>query len=497
MSRLRPKISFFQSRTLESILRKKRSLLIEGSAFTRPSDLVREELEIHSQSSRDPEVLGNILLEYSVGPYKISLVSLDGEYIYLSELVPKPSKELLALIEKASQELVRFVPEDRDLDDYYIAEVLRKIYSVQPIYVDTAVYLIKERLRYGKIQVLLDDPYVEDISIGGPGPVWIRHKSVVEINPHIDMIRTNIVLSMDEVLNLQRYISTRCGIYLSKSNPIVDTQLPTVDGGHRVHMVDTIITGERPEISIRKKPMERITIELLIERKSIPRAVAEYLRLVLWSRGSIVITGPPSSGKTTVLKALLYSYIPHTWKVIIIEDTPEIDIPENTPWIRYTTYDLGALHIDQFLLAKAALRSSTNRLLVIGETRGAEAQVLAQALNMGMGAITTFHGGSSEEVVTRLMSPPIALSRQQISSIWAIVIMGMECFEASGAVRCVQGVDEVVPSGDEIMIKNIYSLGMGEPSLEDLLSRSSRLPPYVKEKAAIALPERGGNEDSR
>ncbi|MEM4970014.1 MAG: type II/IV secretion system ATPase subunit [Sulfolobales archaeon] len=436
---------------------------------------------------------GEILFEYSVGPYKISVMSLDGEYIYLSELVPKPSKELLTIIEGAARELIRYVPEDQDLDDYYIAEVLKRIYSIPHDYIDLSIYLVKEKLRYGKIQVLLDDPYVEDISVSGPGPVWIRHRSIVEINPNVDMIRTNIVLSMDDVLSLQRYISTRCGVYLSRSNPIVDTQLPNSDGGHRVHMVDIIVAGERPEISIRKKLRERVTIEWLIERGSIPRAVAEYLKLVVWSRGSIVIAGPPSSGKTTLLKAILYSFVPPTWKVIIIEDTPEIEILENSPWIRYSTYDLGSLHIDQFLLAKAALRSSANKILVIGETRGAEAQVLSQALNMGMGAITTFHGGSSEEVITRLMSPPISLSKHQISSIWTIVVMSSECQEIRKTSRCVRSVDEIIPIGDDIKIKNLYSLGIGEPNTGELILNSSRLPTYVKEKAAIAVAEKGGN----
>jgi len=441
--------------------------------------------------------LGDVVFEYSVGPYRISIVNLDGEYAYMSELVPRPSKELAEVIERASRELVRYAPEDRDLDDYYIAEILGKVYGVPQEYIDVSVYLVKERLRYGRIQVLLDDPYVEDISISGPGPVWVRHRSVVEASPQADMIRTNIVLSMDEVAALQRYISTRCGIYLSRSNPIVDTQLPPADGGHRVHMVDSIVAGERPEISIRKKLRDRVTVEWLIERGSIKRSVAEYLKLVLWNRGSIVIAGPPSSGKTTLLKALLYSYIPPSWKVVIIEDTPEVDIPENSPWVRYTTYELGHLRIDQFLLAKAALRSSANRLLVIGETRGAEAQVLSQALNMGMGAITTFHGGSSEEVITRLMSPPISLSEHQVGSIWTIVVMGIGCRGIGRAARCVHRVDEIVPSGDGVRVYNIYSLESGEdPGLEDLILRSTRLPPHVREALAVGgLDGRGSGGD--
>ena len=415
----------------------------------------------------------DLVVEYSVGPYRVLITFSDGEYLYLADLAPRPPQDLVNIIDEVSKGLFRFVPDDRELDDYYIAEVLRNVYRVPSDYIDMATYLVRERFRYGKIQVLLDDPFIEDISISGPGAVWVRHKTIAEKDPGVDMIRTNVILSFDEVVMLQKYIATRSGTYVSRSNPVVDAQLPSEDGGHRVHLVDPTIARNRPEIAIRKKLGGRVTIEWLVEKGSIGEEVAEYLRRIILSRGSIVIAGPPSSGKTTLLKALLNSYVPPNWKVVIIEDTPEIEIPENSSWVRYTTYELGAIHIDQFFLAKAALRSSANRLIVIGETRGAEAQVLAQALNMGMGAITTFHGGSSEEVITRLMSPPVNMSKHQISSIWAIVIMGIGCGNSRGINRCVKRVDEIIARGrDDIDIHSVYSI---EEDSQGIIERSIRL----------------------
>ena len=452
---------------------------INSIYFPSYGDFDPKEYTLHGDPHDHNALLGNtivkevedVVIEYSVGPYRILITSSDGEYLYLADLVPRPSKDLVSIIDNLSRDLFRYAPEDRDLDDYYIAEVLRNVYRIPDDYVNMATYLVKERLKYGRIQVLLDDPYIEDISISGPGAVWVRHRIVAEKDPEADMIRTNIVLEAREVLSLQKYIATRSRTYISRSNPVVDVQLPREDGGHRVHLVDPTIAGNRPEITIRKKLEEKISVEWLIEKGSIKSEVAEYLRQIILSRGSIVIAGPPSSGKTTLLRALLNSYVPPSWKVVIIEDTPEIEIPENSSWVRYTTYELGAFHMDQFFLAKAALRSSANRLIVIGETRGAEAQVLAQALNMGMGALTTFHGGSSEEVITRLMSPPINMSKHQIGSIWTIVIMGVGCVNSKGVGRCVERVDEILVD-NEIDIHTIYSV---EDNTPGIIERSIRL----------------------
>jgi len=193
---------------------------------------------------------------------------------------------------------------------------------------------------------------------------------------------------------MQQVIATKCGTYLSTSNPIVDTQLPLSDGGHRVHMVFPTVSKNRPEIVIRKKLPMPPPIEYYVEAKVLPRALVGLFKLVIHARGSLIIAGPPGSGKTTLLRSILYYLVPKTWKVIVIEDTGEIDPQPGSPWTRYTTFELGAVKVDLFDLAKASLRASGTRLLVVGETRGAEAKVLAQALLVGLGGLTSFHASA-------------------------------------------------------------------------------------------------------
>lgn len=334
-------------------------------------------------------VPGNVVTEYRIGAYRVSVVDAGDRYEYLVSPV-SDLEDLYNVAGEKLDDIVLLMKKGNDPGD-----VLSAVLGIPRDRVADALYVLRTMLGYGKIQVLLDDPYIQDISIEGAGRVWIRHSLVEMLKPEQDFAPTNIYLSsIDEVVTLQQVIATKCNTYISTSNPIVDTQLPASDGGHRVHLVFPTVSQFRPEIVIRKRLPAPPSIEQYIEAGVMPRAVAELFRIVLNARGSIVVAGPPGSGKTTVMRSILYNLIPRTWKVIVIEDTGEIDPPPGSPWTRYTTFELGAVKVDLFDLAKASLRASGTRLIVVGETRGAEAQVLAQAMMVGLGALTSFHGAS-------------------------------------------------------------------------------------------------------
>jgi flagellar protein FlaI len=399
-----------------------------------------------------------VILDYELGIYSVKIIKSNNEYLYHISIKKEFRENYLKSLDIINRSYDRFLlslPDSKLLREHDLRDLVKKVFaSGDDKDHDMIFYLLKQELGYGKLQVLIDDPYVEDISISGVGVVWIRHSYIQETDPNIDLIKTNIrINSLEEIMILQNKIANKAGRSLSYVNPILDVQLPIEDGGHRVHLVSPLIAGERAEIVIRKNILRKVSIEDLVKRGMLPEGASEYLRQLIQLRRSIIIAGPPSSGKTTLLRAILNSFVPKHWKVIIIEDTPEIEIPPDSSWVRYSTYENGFLKIDQYILTKAALRSSVNRIIVIGETRGAEARILAQALNLGMGALTTFHGGSVKEVLTRLVSPPISLKIHQIKSINTIIVLGIESNK-----RVVKNISEIVysPESNKIRIKSIY-----------------------------------------
>jgi type IV secretory pathway ATPase VirB11/archaellum biosynthesis ATPase len=362
--------------------------------------------------------LGNVIAEYSVGAFAVRLLDVGDRVEYYVE--PRLPREVYSRVEEKLDDILLLL---RSISD--VGDVVSAVLRIDRSRACDVLYALKTITGYGKLQVLLDDPYITDISVEGSGRVWIRHILVDLIRPEQDFAPTNIVFASDsEVVQMQQIIATKCGTFLSTSNPIVETQLPLQDGGHRVHLVFPTVSRNRPEIVVRKKLPTPPHVDMLVEAKVLPRALVELFKLVIHARGSLIIAGPPGSGKTTLLRSILYYLVPRTWKVVVIEDTGEIDPPPGAPWTRYITFELGSVKVDLFDLAKASLRASGTRLLVVGETRGAEAKVLSQALLVGLGGYTTFHGSSPEEVISRFMSPPIELTASQVGMFHYVVVMG-------------------------------------------------------------------------
>jgi len=386
----------------------------------------------------------------------VQVVKIGKNYKYLVTDQPKAlgREDIVRAIESINE---------RKITLFNLIKAIRRTTGKKPKF--SELVSISRTMRYKKLQILLDDPYIEDISIVGPGTVWVRHSEILRRDPGADYIPTNITIKTQaEFLEYMELLAEKIGKLVTPLNPIADGNLPEEDGGHRVHLVHPEVTGGDGEIVIRKKRgISSISLDEMVKRNTLSPEVVGLIKRIIDRRGSIIIAGPPGSGKTTLLRAILYSLIPKEWKIVIIEDTPEIDPLPGSAWVRYVVpaslWGIGR-DVDQMSLAKAALRASVSRYIVIGETRGREARVLPQAMNMGLGSLTTFHGGSAREVVTRLMSPPIDLSPYQVAMFDAIIVMGFSTRDGK-LQRTVVSVEKPVydDSSNRVIIRKLYKIG--------------------------------------
>lgn len=238
-------------------------------------------------------------------------------------------------------------------------------------------YIERNIVGYGPIDPLMRDPNVEDISCVGPGiPVYVWHRKY-------EYIPTTVVLKTSQELDeFVIRLAHLAGKHISVAYPILDAILP---GGHRVTATfQKEVSTKGSTFTIRKFREDPITIVDLINYGTISPEIAAYFWLAMDYKMSTLILGVTGAGKTSTLNALANLLRP-TYKIVTIEDTPELRLPQEN-WVQLTarpTYLVsGASEIKLFDLVKVSLRYRPD-VIVVGEVRGEEAYVLFQAIATG------------------------------------------------------------------------------------------------------------------
>lgn len=274
------------------------------------------------------------------------------------------------------------------------------------------------------LQELLEEPEVTEIMVNGMDGIFL------EKNGKLSRWNKNFY-SRDRILDIIQQMIGACNRVVNESQPIVDARL---ENGDRVHVVLPPIAVNGPIITIRRFPNQPITMERLMELESISEEEALFLQRAVRAGYSILIAGGTGSGKTTFLNALS-EYIPKDERVIVIEDTAELQIQNVENLVRLETRAAGTEDCREITirdLIRASLRMRPSRI-VVGEVRGAEAFELLTCLNTGHdGSISTCHANSTRDTVSRLetmvlmgMELPLQAIRRQIASgIDLIVYLG-------------------------------------------------------------------------
>lgn len=300
-----------------------------------------------------------------------------------------------------------------------------------------AYYIIRDFVGLERIEPLMRDPNLEDISCIGPGiPVYVYHRKY-------GSLKTNVVFKSSEELN--RFIvklAQMCGRHVSVANPLLEGALPDGSRVQATYAITKDISTRGSTFTIRKFTKDPLTITDMLNFGTIPPLLAAYLWLAIEYRQSILISGGTATGKTSMLNALSL-FIPPEAKVVSIEDTPELRLPHEH-WIQKIAREgvEGAGAVTMFDLLKAALRERPD-YIVVGEVRGKEAYVLFQGMATGHPGLATIHSEDMETLVDRLTTPPISLPPSLLHALDIIIFMGRSRI-GSVDVRRVREMHEVI-----------------------------------------------------
>lgn len=271
------------------------------------------------------------------------------------------------------------------------------------------------------LQPLIEDKSITEIMINGPNNIFIERNGKIT--------KLEIVFQDEKKLeNIIHSIVSKVNRSINQSSPTVDARL---SDGSRMNAVLPPIALNGPILTIRKFPEKPMTIDELINLKSLDKKTAKVLESMVKAKYNIFICGGTGSGKTTFLNALS-NFIPCDERIITIEDSAELQIVNVPNIVRLETRDAnteGKGEISIKHLIRTSLRMRPDRIIV-GEVRGPEALDMLQAMNTGHdGSLSTGHANSTRDMLSRLetmvlsgAAMPLDAIRQQIASAIDIII---------------------------------------------------------------------------
>ncbi|MDR1136193.1 MAG: CpaF family protein [Clostridiales Family XIII bacterium] len=313
--------------------------------------------------------------------------------------------------EEVREAIVRYVLSHEDVSLLSICEKSEII--------DTVYNRVRKDLSI--LQPFADDREVSEIMVNGRDAIFIEKKGKV--------YRVGVSFeSAEELEEVIRRIAAKVHREINELNPILDARL---EDGSRINAVYKNVALNGPSLTIRKFPENRITMEDLLRFGTINKDAADFLRVLVIAGYNIFISGGTSSGKTTFLN-VLSNYIPQDERIVVIEDSAELQITEIENIVRLECRNAnvqGKGGVTMRHLIKSSLRMRPNRIIV-GEVRGEEVLDMIQAMNTGHdGSLSTGHANSPKGMICRLEAMylqaadfPVEAIRRQISEAIEIII---------------------------------------------------------------------------
>ncbi len=277
-------------------------------------------------------------------------------------------------------------------------------------------HIVLMSLGLGDIEYLLKDAQLEEIVINGSKKyIWVFHKKY-------GWLKTNVIFMEEARI---RHLSTLIARDVNKDftllKPLLDAHLKS---GDRVNATLFPITSFGNTLTIRKFSADPWTITDFLTSGTMDLQVAAIIWQAIQYEESVFIVGGTGSGKTSTLNVLA-NFFPPNQRIISIEDTRELQLPDTLHWVAMETRQANPEGKGEVTILDCMINTLRMRpdRIVLGEVRRKkEVEIVFESIRTGHSGYATFHASTVNETINRLINPPINLPKMDLSALGLIVV---------------------------------------------------------------------------
>ncbi|MBN2459316.1 type II/IV secretion system ATPase subunit [Candidatus Woesearchaeota archaeon] len=371
---------------------------------------------------------GGVELEnYNVGNTEVVVFDQEDDVQYLYHITPpefKLNEEEYELLDLARNIIAEHKPTRQEFIDptrmrevfYNVGhDLLEELSTYRNVKVndeklhELTMILIRYTVGFGLIEVLLEDPRIQDITFNSPpgqSPIFLVHQDYGDC-------KTNIIPSISDAESWASKLRMISGRPLDEANPVLDTEI-TIPGIARAR-VGAIAPPLNPfgiAYAFRRHRDKPWTLPLFVHQKMITSLAAGLISFIVDGNRTLLVAGTRSAGKTSLLGSVMVE-IMRKYRIITIEDTLELP----TESLRSLGYNIQPMKVASALSKGSAevpadegIRTTLrlgDSALVVGEVRSTEAAALYEAMRVGALANVvagTIHGDSPYGVFDRVVN---------------------------------------------------------------------------------------------